>query len=459
MALLRRIPRRAAAQQDSLDDAARVAPDRLAAYSRAGDYYDGDQRTRLTDRQRRYLEASGLAFRENFCEPVVDVLVERLSVSGLSCLDDEVDEWARDALPRFDALQGLVYHEAVLKGDAYVIVDWDAPAGAPRFVFNPPEMVNCPFVEDHGWASKVWETDVVGPQNERGRRVQRLNVYRPDQVEKWYRLGGGTAGGGWERWYDAAGDPWPVPWLDRDGRPLGLAVIHFRHRSHGRSYGSSELANVIPQQDELNKLLLDLFELMDYQAAPYRYATGVNADNAVVNPEPGRMATTPNENASFGQLDAANPDGLLRAVEQCLSRIARRSRTPLHLLTGGDMPSGEALRSAEAGLVAKALAAQVPFGDAWEEAVGIAHRLSLARGDGVPGTGAERWTTAWVNPYSRSDKEDAEVGIMLAELGVSRHTILTRLGYDPEREEAHRATEREALGEGVGRLLDGGAGA
>lgn len=467
--------------QDWLDECADMGKDRCNRYALYEAYYDGEHKTELTDRMRRYLEASGLKFCENFCEPVVDVMAERMRVTGFIAEDGKatkrkpgeerppVEQWLDMLWQRqlLDATQGQVHAGVVKCGEEFVIVDWDPAKMLPRVTVQRRDQVKVVYRDDRPdeveYASKRWNTSQAGPSNPEGRAVTRLNVYWPDMVEKYFRAHKSDGHGGWERWIEPTGEgqppePWPLPWKDGTGLPRGVPVFHFRHRPNGDT-GRSELRNVIPQQDALNKLLIDLHDISDAMAWPQRWASGVTNDNASLIMKPGELLTTQSADAKFGQFEAADLTRILSTIESQISRIARRSRTPLHLLVGGDVPSGEALKSAEAGLVAKIKSAQTPLGDTWERVAAFALALAADHGQGAPpfDPTASVLETQWHSPESRNEVVEAERASKLHDLGVSRYTLLSELGYDPEFEMEQRQRERDTLDEAAGRLLDAGA--
>lgn len=473
MASIPRAIRRLSVDQDFLDACADLGVQRCADYALFQSYYDGEQKVRLADRVRRFLEASTLSFAENFCEPIIDVLAERLEVEGFNALIG--DEPAPDAFAqwldrvwqrnRADALQGVVHTSTFVKGDAFVTVDYNPARQLPRFTFNRPDVIKAVYSSDEPdvleYVGKLWTTTAYGPQNEKGRAIQRINVYYPDRVEKYYRMHGTADAGGWERWTDVEDvGVWPVPWVGKDGAPLGIAVVHFRNKPLGQMYGRSELRSVLPQQDALNKQVIDLHDILDNQAWPQRYVTGVANDTVDLTHKPGEYLHTPAEAAKFGQLDAADPSGVLAAIEQTISRIARRSRTPLHLLAGGGLPSGEALKTAEAGLVAKAERRGVDLGNSWEDVMLLAARVQAAYGSPVIADLSDLVIeTQWRNPQSRSEHDDFDWINAAQVAGVSQHSMQIRLGLDPEEELQHKATEQSTLDAAAGALLDAGLGA
>ncbi|MCR4340789.1 MAG: phage portal protein [Gemmatimonadaceae bacterium] len=432
-------------------------------YRRYQNYYDGDHETRLTDRAKKYLEASGLRWSENFCETIIDVYAERLSVTGFtsSLAEDTEDDtgakttadplgeafadwWQRN---RMDAIQTDVHTSCLVKRDAYLIAEWDAQHARPRYVFNRPEMIH-PVYADDGQTllrlAKKWHATTVGPQNPDGRTIVRLNVYYPDRVEKYFSLSGDSEAL-WATWQDEGDVGWPVPWIDGADVPLGIPVFHFRNKPLGHALGRSELRNVIPGQDALNKLILDLNAFCDNVAVPQDWATGVTSDSNTFT-RAHDIWSAQDKDARFGRLEAGDGAALLQAIEQTLSRMARRSRTPLHLLTGGDMPSGESLKAAEAGLVAKVESAQVWLGNVWEDAMLFGLRLAQTFGELPKGVSLDPSAevlafSQWKDPESRNDKEQWEVAALQHDAGVSRYTILAERGYDPAEEAIRRSTE------------------
>ena len=470
--------------QTFLDAAADMGEDRVERYELYESFYEGEHRTELTDRAREFLERKGVRFAENFCEPAVDMKAERLVVTGFDVRPAEADggdpteaspqamalgRWLTETFwqgCRMDGVQDTMHTASLTKGDAFGIVGWDNAAGAPTFSFNAPEMVKAVYDDESPdrmmYAVKRWASSRVGPSNPEGRAIIRLNLYYPDRIEKFYRMHRSDGRGGWARWMDEPTEgesaAWPTPWVDAQGHPLGIPVIHFRNNAKGRCYGRSELAGVIPQNMLLNKQVLDLVAIEDSQAWPQMWGTGIDAATADYKKAPGTVWTAPGD-AKFGQLDAAQLEPVVASIESTLSRIARRARLPLHLITGGDAPSGESLKAAESGLVSIVKNRQVTLGNSWEDAAMMALRLASMAKVLPPEAGdisAVTITAQWQNPVTRDEKGEAETAILKKSLGVSKHTLLRELGYDPDEEEARRKTEAEEAQVAQARFFDGG---
>ena len=401
--------------------------DRRADYELARRYYNGDHDTALTDRLKKFLPPR-LQFRDNFMNVVVDTLAERMTVLGFDADDEVISEWAWDTWQanRMDYTQTVVHTEAILLGDSYVLCDWDAENQRPRWTHQVAEMILPHYDEQTrtiDWASKKWLQRLrLGTQPE-----TRLNLYYPDRVEKYV-----ARGGVWGQYQDEADEEWPVPWLTGRGEPLGVPLVHFRNRPMGADYGQSEILNVIPMQDLLNKTLIDLTMILDTLAFPQRYTLNVNHGASRLDILPGSVTEFHSEfdGGSVGQWNAASVDGPLRTVEALVQHIAGTTRTPQHLfqVTGG-IPSGEALKTAESGLVRKARQRMVTFGNAWEDCVAMGLRIQAAFGTAIGGPDETVISTTWDDPETRNEQAHMEALKAKAELGVSKHQLWRELGY------------------------------
>jgi hypothetical protein len=374
------------------------------------------------------------------------------------------------AFNRGDKLSMQVHEHAVGLGDAFVIVEWDPLLERVRMHFNAPELVRVWYdaedPEKVTMASKQW---VVGNSplatvDDRNQSV-RLNVYYEDRVERYIR--NGTIGGGnWRRFTDDAHPEWPIWWTETGeagGAPLGVPVVHFANSARAGQWGRSEIADVIPLQDALNKAVVDAVRVMDAMGWPQRYATGIaDAPSDDLLASPGSFWYSSSSDASFGQLDEAGADGILALWNKFEESVASVTRTPQHLfrVTGGDMPSGEALKTAENGLVSKAIKRAIVFGDAWEDVMTIAHRIARANGQDVGELPDSGFAVEWENPETRGD-ELQHIQAINAKQGISRRQRWREYGYTDEqieRMEAELADEPNVLEEALA-AFDAGAGA
>ena len=123
--------------------------ERREDYDMTRRYYNGDHDTALTDRLKKFLPPR-LQFRDNFMNVVVDSLAERLKVIGFDTEDEALGEWSWDMWRknRMDYTQVVIHTEAVMLGDSYLLCDWDADRGLPRWTHQCAEMI-LPHYNEH----------------------------------------------------------------------------------------------------------------------------------------------------------------------------------------------------------------------------------------------------------------------------------------------------------------------
>ena len=436
---------------DVAESALRALRGRAPRYLLYGQYYDGDHRLAFaTDKFRNALGSLFKTLADNLCPAVVDAVADRLRVVGFGV--EEGPENAADSAwtiwqgNRMDRRSGEVHVEALRSGDAYVIV-WPDAGGQPRLYPQAGASMTVHYDEDLpgtiDYAAKLWRMDD-------GR--MRLNLYFPDRIEKYAsrnKLDTIPDKARVFEPYEVPGEPWPLP------NPWGtVPVFHFANNAGVGHHGRSELGDVVPVQDALNKALADMLVAMEYVALPQRWATGleVDIDEATGKPKvpftPGveRVWAVGDAEVRFGQFDPANLEQFLAVQDSFRAEIARVSGTPLHylMLGGGEFPSGEAMRTAEARFLAKVEDRQLAFGNGWEDVLGLA--LAMA------GEPVAQLSTLWRDATPRSAKEVAEVALIKEQLGVSREQILKELGYSPE-EIDRMAVEREATSAQLGEQM------
>lgn len=441
-------------RQEALKECADLGSERIGRYNLYRETYDGEGATYLTDRAQEVLERQGLPYTENFGETVVDVLADALSIERFTCEDDDAStEWAQAFWdqPSSAVLQGIVHCEVPKLGDGFVILDPPAEGEThPRMRWNRPDLIKPVYPDDDcdeaDYFVKVWNSKLNGTA------VRRMNLYFPDRVEKWFTFSqhtdqastGGGGGSFWMPWKDDADTTWPV-WLtdsgQEGGEPLGHIVFHFRNKPQGGMFGRSELRSLIPMLNALDKQLVDLFWVMDSQGWGQRWAIAKGLKDLQMGP--GEVWTTEDENAQFGQFTPDDPRPLVEAIEAQLRRIAAKSRTPLHeLLTSGALPSGESLKTAEAGKISKGQDRQTDLGDPWCRMISQARRLHVLYGADAEQLNVDApFRAEWTSIESRNEVTEAQVAQTWHDIGVSAQTLMERNGFDPELERERRREE------------------
>jgi hypothetical protein len=364
-------------------------------------------------------------------------MAERLTVSGVSCDSErqqaELWQWWQDN--RMDGRQKRVHRDTLRDGDGYVIVEWDEENGRPRFVQEQAhdgtfgvEMV---YGEDHKpkMAWKFWRVNRPGDAG----YVRRKNHFFPDRVVKWIS-DDRIASGEW-RPYQDEGDPWPIPWVDGSGEPLGIPVIHFRNK--GGDYGTSELKKAVPIQNLMNKALADLVMSADVDAFPILLLMGFSkqdVDDMRIGPGAAIRSTQPSAKAS--RLQPADIKKMMDLVDFFIVKMAQTTRTPLsYFQSSRQISSAESQKQDESPLIAKVEDRQIPFGNAWEDVLRMGRKLHNVVGPGGMDEDQEI-VVEWQDAQTRNEKELAETARIHKELGVPEPELWAMLGYTPEQIES-----------------------
>lgn len=418
---------------------------RLHGYQEAREYYHGNHDLQFaSDAFRRAFGGLLKELSYNRCASVVDAIADRIQIDAWEQPGDNTDrnELAEDiwTANRGDWLAGVVHVEALCAGDAYVIV-WPDREGQPRIRPQRADMVTVLYSDDDPdeveVGVKVWRV-----QRGEFRKHWRVTVYERDVISRFVTKG--------------PTDTMPkkvdgmVPYDDGDPavmtNPYGIVpVIPFpNNQLLPGEHGISELRDVIPLQNGLNKSLSDMVVAAEYVAYPQRYAVGVETTmdpvtgREVEQFEPGvdRIWGVNDPAAKFGEFPAADMEKFIAVQTNWDEMISRVSRIPTFWLgMRGDFPSGEALKTAEAPFVAKIRDRQVLFGASWQQAM----RLALT----ISGTADTEVEPIFAPPVARSDLEFWQLAQMKKAAGVPDKQIWKEAGYTDEQITEFEAAAQE----------------
>ncbi len=397
-------------------------------------------------------------FSYNRCAMVVDAHADRLCVDGFGADDDALAQKAQELWDdnRMDVREGQVEADAFALGDAYVIVEQHPETGAIHLWPQAAEAIRVHYTDDEpdkiDLAVKRW----VGED----KRIY-VTLYFADRIEKYRTLTASTGlstSARLER-FQADGDAgWPVMLGIDDTVP----VFHVANNAPVNGYGVSELRDVIPLQDAINKTLMDMLVTMEFAAFPQRVLINVDTDDdntveAVRKFQAGvdrlltLLGTADGKPPSIAEFSAANIAQYTEVVELFDKTISRVSKVPVHYLSmSGDFPSGRALRIAEAPFVAKIEDRQRSMGQAWADAVRYGLRLSGTEVE--PGALRVNWASA--APLSQEDKLD--IALQKDAVGYPFEAILREMGYEPK-QLAQIMGERDQAAEQAARQFNAGA--
>lgn len=355
----------------------------------------------------------------------VTALAERLRITGFTGDTELWADWIRCDL---DQLSGVAHREALLLGDSYAIV-WADMFGRPKVTVESAKQVA--VLTDPGTrritaGAKRWET----------KTTTEAVLYLPDRIVRLRANATGATTQGFST-------------IEELVNPLGVVpVVALRNADRILDdYGCSEIDDLKPLCDALNKSLADLMVTSEYVGRPRRWATGIElteepvlddegnetGELTEVNPIPEghRAMISENNEAKFGQLNAADLAGYEASVRVLLSQIMAVSTLPSHYLgVLADQPaSADALRASEASLTARAEARQATFGRAWEQVA----RLMIAVRDGRDPNLIDDIRVQWADAATRSVAQEADAVVKLYAAGLLPTSYaLSKLGYSDD---------------------------
>jgi Phage portal protein, SPP1 Gp6-like len=416
---------------------------RATRIQRFQDYYDGRQRLAFaTSKFRQAFGSLFGAFADNMCALIVDAVEERLDVEGFRVGPNEGDDtdkagdraaWLMWQENELDAFSQIAHTEALVKEISYALVGPGDEPGIPEITIE--SALNSIVIYEAGSyrtrraGLKRWIDD-DGYLN--------ATLYMPDTVEKYIAKTKSQSGPiNWSTtgWLprEVPGETWPL------GNRLGVVpLVPLINRPRLDGTGQSDLLSVLPIQDAINKLVMDMIVASEFSAYRQRTATGITIEIDETTGEPteqfqadvARIWASENENAKFGTLEASDLQPFVSGVEMLIQHLASQTRTPYHyfLQHGGQPPSGDSLRAAEAGLNFKAKRKQRYFGESWEEVIRLGF---LATGDTARGNSSET-ETIWRDSEQRTESQVVDALVRMAGLGVPEEALWERWGATPQ---------------------------
>lgn len=449
---------------------------RRAKYERYRAYYEGEQRVTFIAETLRKAFGNKIDQQDavdNFCGSVVDAVADRLQITGFTVNGESDDQspirertqaiWKRNHMNR---RSGEVHTEALTTGDGYLIV-WpaDGPEDSPREAVLWPQLATEVTVkyddespERITRAAKVWFDEDA--------KRWRCTLYYPDAILR-YATPETSAGATTWPTDGTRFQPWAPDGIATEvGNEYGVVpVFHFGNNARTNSFGRSELADVIPLQNSLNKTNARMEVAEEFFAAPQRWAIGwePETDELTGKPKPTRMhplemlwtAGGDGENRpAFGEFAASSPEGLLKSAGEKKADIARVSKTPMHILmlSSDQAPSGEALKTAETPFVKKINDRHRDYGSDWGDVMELALRI-----EGVKLPDGTDLETTWEDPAPRSEVDSWSTAVLQKQAGVSVEQLLRERGYS-DADIERMAEERAAAIETAQRAFDAGAG-
>jgi hypothetical protein len=387
-------------------------------YAKLFAYYDGEQPLVYSaSRLRDLFRGIDARFTENWCAVVVDTLVDRLTLSGISVSEKAANATqAKSALSAFWAGEQLflesdeINENAAICGESYMIVwpeDDDAGGKVLRAHHNDPRLCHIFYSgsdsKQKAFAAKWW----VGDDG-----LRYLTLYYPNEFVHFAstRKASQVSGPGSMR---QLGEPEP--------NEYGIVpVFHFRTRQ--RRVRGELAGRAIEIQDGLNKEVADMMVGSEFRAVSQRYAI-TNADVSGVRAAAGTITKFPPAKADdqpvqVGEFTASDLTNFLKVIEHFAASMAAVTRTPRsHFFETGANISGDALVAMEAPLEKKAKRYQERLGVTWREIAVFVLKLS----------NVEVAFEGTTQPVS-----EAQAAKTWVDAGVPLRTVLRRAGWSEE---------------------------
>jgi hypothetical protein len=431
--------------EDHLTKLCKRLDDRAPHIEKCEAYYDGHHNLRFATR--KFREAFGALFREfsdNWTGVVCDAVTERMKIEGFrfpiapngegaetaeaSATTGDSEAWELWQRNYLDLYSGMCHETMLVTGHAYAIVgpQPDGSTDQPLITIEHPLEVITSGVPGMPRARRAgckrwWDEDT---------ELMTATLYLPDSVWK----------------YEAAGkssqDPGKINWVPRTGvepvigNPFNgiVPVVPFKNREKLLGHAMSEIEEVIPLQDAINKLFNDALVASEFAAFRQRLLTGMEIpedENGKIIPDfdllaaINRILVVKDPNVGVHEFQVSDLSQYSNLITLCVHHLAARTRTPPQYFQGQVVNvSGDALKAAESGLVSKVKRRSLFAGESWEETARLAFML---KGDKQR---AEAFAaeTIWSNPEIITESALADSLAKLATLGIPVQALWERLG-------------------------------
>ncbi len=364
----------------------------------------------------------------NYMRPVINAEKQRIKWQGVRLQDDadaEPDEqtWEMVQANNLEADSPVLWQTALTQRRGYLSVWYPQAGDDPLYpVIRIEDPTQCYVEHDPAdrrrrrAAIKVWVDDWTGQQF--------ANLYTSTAVHKW--------------WWEPATRAKPYGgWVQREEtlrNPLGVVPIVPVVNQPGLQWrGWSEIDDLIQIQDRINTTIFNRQVAEHFAAFRQKWATGleipvdeegnpVDSFKSAIN----KFWLNEDPAGKFGQFEATDLSNYGAAKESDVQDIAVISSTPRHYFTvNGQAPSGDSMKSAEAGLVAKVVDFERTAAGSLREVVRLARKV---KGLDTP----VDCEILWADPEYQTLGQLVDSHVKLYAAGIlPRRDVLEKLGYTP----------------------------
>ncbi len=388
----------------------------------------------------KFSNAFGTLFRamsDNYCKRVCNALSDYLQLKELTSSKEAYTETLEDfwETSRLDYNSGLIHTAAFRYGDGYAIISPNS-TGKERLYKQNSRSIRVMYDSE--------EPDLITLGLKCWQQLDgywRLNVYVPGKILRYVSKSKVTGTvppaklGAFAEYLEGDGS-------EQKTKSGVIPIFHFPNEAGNDGNGGSELIDIMPQQDGLNKSVCDMLVGAEYQSFKQRWATGIELEiDEDGKPKPpavnaiDRLLFSGNEEAKFGEFGQIDLKGFLEVSEAFRHEIARLSCIPLHhlgMLSGG-WPSGEAMKTADIPLEAKKRDRQICWGNTWEAVA--CYILGIPPEQATADLVEAVWQD--VSPRNdlaeaQADQAKAQAALLRVQLGVSKKQALSEMEYSDD---------------------------
>lgn len=386
-------------------------------YNMLFNYYDGDQPlVYMAKRLNEIFKDLDAYFAENWCSVVIDSTKDRVNLRDVQVTGSASAVWRGIFEGSEISLESDDVHEAAMvTGEGYFMAWLDPKLGVQGYQ-NDPRLVHLFYERANPrvkrMAAKMWD-------NEDG--MKELTLYYPERIEYYVSQNKASQVSSWQNFIEKE----PA----RDNPFNEIPVFHFR--TSGRKI-KSDLKNVVPIQNGINKLLTDMMVTAEYMAFPQRYIISQAEVRGKVRNAPNEILDLPagdgiGQQTAVGQFEAAKLENYLNGIDNMATAISSITRTPKHYFFSiGSNLSGEALIAMEAPLNKKAQDRIDRYSPVWKQAT--VFMLKLAGEPIDPSAVSVRFD----KPETIQPRTTAETRQMNVNAGMPLTTVLREEGKDQE---------------------------
>lgn len=400
-------------------------------------FYRGQHGVHLRTPELRSIFRGKCGFSLNFCKTIVDSLTDRVQPKAITAAVsvDGIDN-AKER-EKIEETQGAA---ATAKAqEIWERSKLDVTALAWRYAVDGDAWLGLEIGED-GPVIKRLDNSMIAPLSDTATFVKTSDT--TGQVHEgatitFYELGND---GHWKPITVKGLDGEPDSYLTHtvttgdDEKPVTTLLERIRNGEDDTDWGMSDLAVAVPQQRAINQRVIDIHEVSGNASWPQRWILGVGAKKiaGALRSRAGAIHGLEGDSLELKEFSAADPTKLGATLADAVEYLSITTGTPLSSGVGANA-SGEARRIAQDKLTRRVMKAIDSIGTAIERLIEVA--LLIEGIDADVSMDCE-------SPEPVPLKELLEGAMLKQSLGVSRHTLLGELGYDPDREELLRAKER-----------------